>query len=101
ISRQKQRANDFGSFTGSFTAPRDRLMGQMMLQVEGRAQGQTWVRVEEYKRPKFQVTVDAPGTAPKLNEKVSLSGHATSYTGSAVDGGQIRYHVLREVRMPW
>ncbi len=29
IARQKQRANDYGSFTGSFTAPRDRLMGQM------------------------------------------------------------------------
>ena len=39
IARQKQRANDYGSFAGSFTAPRDRLMGQMLLQVEGRAQG--------------------------------------------------------------
>ena len=35
IARQKQQANDYGSFTGSFTAPRDRLMGQMTLQVEG------------------------------------------------------------------
>ena len=31
IARQKQRANDYGSFAGSFTAPRDRLMGQMSL----------------------------------------------------------------------
>ena len=29
VARQKQRANDYGSFAGSFTAPRDRLMGQM------------------------------------------------------------------------
>jgi uncharacterized protein YfaS (alpha-2-macroglobulin family) len=101
IARQKQRANDFGSFAGSFTAPRDRLMGQMMLGVEGRAQGQAWVRVEEYKRPKFQVTLEAPKTAAKLNEKVSLSGHATSYTGAAIDGAQLRYRVVRQVRMPW
>ena len=39
VARQKQRANDYGSFAGSFTAPRDRLMGQMSLQAEGRAQG--------------------------------------------------------------
>ena len=60
IARQKQRANDYGSFAGSFTAPRDRLMGQMSLQVEGRAQGVGYFRVEEYKRPKFEVTLDAP-----------------------------------------
>jgi hypothetical protein len=101
IARQKQRANDFGSFAGNFTAPRDRLMGQMTLLVEGRAQGNTAVRVEEYKRPKFEVTLDAPKTAAKLNEQVSLIGHATSYTGAAVDGAQVKYRVVREVRMPW
>ena len=47
IARQKQRANDFGSFSGSFTAPRDRLMGQMTLHVDGRATGNAYVRVEE------------------------------------------------------
>lgn len=101
IARQQQRANDYGSFSGSFTAPRDRLMGQMSLLVEGRAVGQTVVRVEEYKRPKFEVTLDAPKTAARLNEKASLTGHAMSYTGAAVDGAQVKYHIVREVRMPW
>ncbi len=101
IARQKQRANDYGSFAGSFTAPRDRLMGQMRLQAEGRAQGSAYLRVEEYKRPKFEVTLDAPKTAAKLSEKVSLTGHATSYTGAAVDGALVKYRVVREVRMPW
>jgi len=101
ISRQKVRANDYGSFTGSFTAPRARLMGQMMLLVEGRAQGQASVQVEEYKRPKFQVTLDAPKAAAKLNEKVTLTGHAMSYTGAAIDGAQLHFRIVREVRMPW
>ena len=101
IARQKLRANDYGSFAGSFTAPRDRLMGEMSLLVGGRAQGSTQFRVEEYKRPKFEVTLDAPKTAAKLNEKVSLTGHATGYTGAAVDGAEVKYRVAREVRMPW
>ncbi|HTL57172.1 MAG TPA: MG2 domain-containing protein [Candidatus Limnocylindrales bacterium] len=101
IARQNQRANDYGSFTGSFTAPRDRLMGQMSVAAEGRARGQAWVRVEEYKRPKFEVTLDAPKTLAKLNEKVTLTGHAMSYTGAAVDSAQVRYRVVRQVRMPW
>ena len=57
-------ANDFGSFAGSFTAPRDRLMGRMRFEVEGRALGDDQFSVEEYKRPKFQVTLEAPKTAP-------------------------------------
>ena len=35
IARQTQRTNDYGSFSGSFTAPRDRLMGRMTIRVEG------------------------------------------------------------------
>jgi hypothetical protein len=101
IARQKQRANDYGSFAGSFTAPHDRLMGQMSLQVEGGPQGIGYLRVEEYKRPKFEVTLDAPKTATKLNEKVSLIGHAMAYTGAAVDGAMVKYRIVREVRMPW
>ena len=35
IARQQHKTNDYGSFSGSFTAPRDRLMGQMTIQVHG------------------------------------------------------------------
>lgn len=101
VARQKQRAGDFGSFAGTFTAPRDRLMGAMSLAVEGRAQGGASFRVEEYKRPKFEVTLDAPKVAPRLREKVSLTGHATGYTGAAIDDALVRYRIVREVRMPW
>jgi hypothetical protein len=101
IARQTRTANDYGSFSGDFTAPRDHVMGQMWLQAEGRATGNSYFRVEEYKRPKFEVTLEAPKTAAKLNEKVVLTGHATGYTGAAVDGALVKYRVQREVRMPW
>ena len=35
IARQQHQTNDYGSFSGSFTAPRDRLMGRMTIRVEG------------------------------------------------------------------
>jgi hypothetical protein len=101
IDRQRVQANDYGSFSGSFVAPRDRLMGQMSLQVDGRATGMTWVRVEEYKRPKFQVTLEAPKTAAKLNDKVRLTGHAMTYAGAAVDAAPVHYRIVRQARMPW
>jgi hypothetical protein len=101
IAKAKHRANDYGSFAGSFTAPRDRVMGQMHIEVRGRAAGAAYFNVEEYKRPKFEVTLEAPKTAPKLNDKVSVPGRATSYTGAAVDGAVVKWRVTREVRMPW
>jgi hypothetical protein len=101
IAKATHRANDYGSFAGSFTAPRDRLMGMMTIQVRGRAAGSTSFNVEEYKRPKFEVVLDAPKTAPKLNERAIVPGRATSYTGAAVDGATVKWRVTREVRMPW
>lgn len=101
IARQNHRANEYGSFSGSFTAPRDRLMGGMSLSIEGRAPGTAHIRVEEYKRPKFEVTLDAPPSAPKLNERVMLTGRAMTYAGASVDDSELRFRVVRETRMPW
>ena len=99
IARQTLGTNDYGSFSGNFTAPRDRLMGRMMIRTDG-IQGNTWVNVEEYKRPKFQVTLDAPKTAARLGGEVQLEGKAMAYTGAAVGGAKIRYRVVRQVRYP-
>ncbi len=100
IERQKAKTNDYGSFSGSFTSPRDRLTGAMLLRTEGEPQGATSVRVEEYKRPKFQTTLDAPKAAPKLNGPVNLKGKATAYTGAAIGEAKVRYRVVRQVRYP-
>lgn len=100
IARTVHRANDFGSFSGTFTAPRDRLMGHMTLQVQGRAPGAAGVRVEEYKRPKFQVTLQPPKAAPKLNEEVTLEGQAISYAGAPIDNANVSFRVVRHTIMP-
>ncbi len=100
IARQQVKSNDYGSFSGSFTAPRDRLAGNMTIRTEGEPRGQANIHVEEYKRPKFQVTLDAPKSAPKLNGKVSLAGKATAYNGAAIGDAKVRFHVVREIRYP-
>ena len=100
IARQQVKSNAYGSFSGSFTAPRDRLTGTVAIRTEGEPRGQTNIHVEEYKRPKFQVTLDAPKIAPKLNGVVSLQGKATAYNGAAIGDAKVAYHVVREVRYP-
>jgi uncharacterized protein YfaS (alpha-2-macroglobulin family) len=100
IARQKHTCNDFGSFSGSFTAPRDRLTGQMSLTVEQGPSGSTYLNVEEYKRPKFRVRLDAPAEAPRLDTDVVVPGKATAYTGAAIGGAQVEWSVVRYVRFP-
>ncbi len=100
IARQQHVCNDYGAFSGSFTAPGGTLAGRMSLQVESGPTGGTGFNVEEYKRPKFQVELERPTEAAKLGEPVTLSGKATAYTGAAIGGAQVKWRVVREVRFP-
>lgn len=100
VERRAFRCNEFGSFSGSFTAPRDRATGQMRLEVEGRPPGSSWFRVEEYKRPKFLVEVPKPEQEFRLNERVKVNGKAVAYTGAAIDGAKVAWRVVRQVRYP-
>ncbi|MFM1555383.1 MAG: alpha-2-macroglobulin family protein [Limisphaerales bacterium] len=100
VSRQQHRANDYGSFSGKFTAPRDRVLGRMSLQITTGPRGNASINVEEYKRPKFQVELEAPKTAGKLSGEVALIGKATGYTGAAINDAKVKWRVVREVRYP-
>jgi hypothetical protein len=100
IIRQQHTCNDYGSFSGSFTAPRDRLMGRMSLNVEAGPSGSTGINIEEYKRPKFRVQLDAPAQAPKLGTEVVVPGKATAYTGASIGSAQVEWRVVRQVRFP-
>jgi uncharacterized protein YfaS (alpha-2-macroglobulin family)/tetratricopeptide (TPR) repeat protein len=99
IARAEHLTNDYGSFSGSFIAPRDRLLGRMTIGVLDQ-RGMTSFSVEEYKRPKFQVEVNAPTQAAKLDAPVVLTGKATAYNGSAVGGAKVKWRVERGVQCP-
>ena len=101
IARQEHACNDYGAFSGSFAAPRDRLMGRMSLYVGKGPQGYAQVSVEEYKRPKFKVLLEAPTEAPKLAAEVTVVGKASAYTGAPIGGAQVTWRVERRVRFPY
>ncbi|HEX7511412.1 MAG TPA: MG2 domain-containing protein, partial [Chitinivibrionales bacterium] len=88
VGRLALTSNEFGSIHGSFIAPSATLSGQMYL-TDGR--GSAYVSVEEYKRPKFEVRLDAPPDCPTLGEIVTCTGHAKAYAGNAIDGAKVTY----------
>ena len=101
VSKVSLKTNGFGSFQGTFPIPTGSLPGRWSVRAQGSgATGVTGVRVEEYKRPKFQVEMASPTESVQLEKIVTLSGTASTYTGLAVGGAKVVWNVKREVRFP-
>jgi uncharacterized protein YfaS (alpha-2-macroglobulin family) len=98
VSSLKLKTNEFGSFTGKFTAPETGLTGNMHL---GNGTGYAYVSVEEYKRPKFIVKFDELKGTYALNDEIKITGKAEAYAGNNVDGANVKYRVVRSVVFPY
>ena len=97
VSKLTLKTNGFGSFQGTFPIPTGSLPGRWSVRAQGSgATGATGVRVEEYKRPKFQVELASPTESVQLEKNVTLSGTASTYTGLAVGGAKVVWNVKRE-----
>jgi len=90
--------NEYGTFSGTFTAPTGVLTGSMTIQNEW---GSHAVQVEEYKRPKFEVTFKPFSGTFKLSETVKARGSAKAYAGSNIDGAEVKYRVVRSAYFPY
>lgn len=89
--------NEYGTFSGSFTAPTNGLNGQMHI-TDG--YGSTYFSVEEYKRPTFEVVFEPVKGTFKLNDKVKVKGKAATYAGSNLDNADVQYRVTRNTNFP-
>jgi len=90
--------NEYGSITGSFTAPQGVLNGQMYLT---NGTGSVYFSVEEYKRPKFEVEFLPVQGSYKLEQKVKVKGEAKAYAGSNIDNADVKYTIKRSAYFPY
>ena len=94
-------ADEYGGITGSYELPSDATLGQYYIQIydpprqTGYATGGNTFRVEEYKKPEFEVTIDAPSEPVMLGEKITAKINAKYYFGSPVTKAKVKYKVLR------
>lgn len=93
-------SNKYGTFNGQFTAPRGGLLGNMQLNSDVGGNSKSF-RVEEYKRPEFEVVFEPVNGSYRLDDTVNVSGIATAYAGSQLDGASVKWRVVREARFPW
>ena len=96
--------NDFGSFSSIFDLPTDVLTGRFSIQVIIKGNeyiGSTYLSVEEYKRPTFEVTLNSPTEAVKVGQTVTVKGTAEALSGYPIDGAAVSYKVTRRTEFPW
>ncbi len=90
--------NEYGSYSGTFTAPNGVLNGNMTI-TDG--YGSVTLSVEDYKRPKFEVLFNPVKGSFRLNDSVKVAGTAKAYSGANIDGAQVKYRVVRAASFPY
>ncbi|AZI32302.1 alpha-2-macroglobulin family protein [Kaistella carnis] len=97
ISTQKFTTNEFGSYHGSFTLPNGKLNGQFSLQVGGmNVSAYKGFKVEEYKRPKFEVTFEPIKEEYKYGQTIELKGKAMMFSGVALSNATVNYEIKKQ-----
>ena len=97
ITKQKLTVNDFGSFQGSFTIPQGLATGMFYIVDE---HGNKNIQVEEYKRPKFEVTINKPTDVFRVNDVVKIKGNAKALAGFNITDAKVQYRVYRTANYP-
>jgi uncharacterized protein YfaS (alpha-2-macroglobulin family) len=97
ISSIELTSNEYGSINGSFTIPAGVLNGQMHIE---NGDGTVYFSVEEYKRPKFEVTANPVKGSYRLGDNVKITGKAASFAGANIDGAAVKYRVVRNASFP-
>lgn len=92
--------NAYGSYSARFTLPTGLLNGNFRI-VDTFTKSDVNFNVEEYKRPKFEVTVDQPTGTYRLNETITVEGTAKAYAGNNIDGASVSYRVVRRNIYPF
>lgn len=86
--------NEYGSYDCEFVIPTDRLPG--MFSISDNNRSSVSFRVEEYKRPTFDVTAkaaDAGGREIKIGDTIDIEAIAKTYADVPVQGAQVKYRI--------
>jgi len=88
----------YGKASAEFILPKDRLTGRYSVESGDARQ---YFRVEEYKRPTYEVLFDEVKETYKAGDTLDVTGQARSYAGVGVQGASVKYTVKRRVAYWW
>ena len=98
VASQERVSDEFGTFHGTFDLPNKGKSGTYRLEVDNEIYP---FRVEEYKRPTFEVTMDTVHVSYQIGDTIQLKGRAYTFAGVPVQGATVNYQIRRRERNIW
>ena len=92
VASLQLKTNEFGTVSGSFIIPQSMLDGNVQIKT---VDGEIRVKVEEYKRPTFQVEFLPVKESLRLNDTVTVKGKVTAFSGYGLSQARVAYHITR------
>lgn len=92
------RTNGFGSFSGQFVLPSPCLTGYFSLRA---ADTSVSFKVEEYKRPTFDVTFEPVKVEYQVGDSIEVAGMAKTFAGAPVQNARVHYNISRSYAWFW
>lgn len=92
------RTNGFGSFSGQFVLPSPCLIGYFSLRA---ADTSVSFKVEEYKRPTFDVTFEPVKVEYQVGDSIEVVGMAKTFAGAPVQNARVHYNISRSYAWVW
>lgn len=92
IDKTELTSNEYGSFSGSFLIPESGLNGNFRIETN---YGSQMIKVEEYQRPKFELTLSPLEGFVKLGDSIEVKGNAKSFAGIAIQNAELKYQVVQ------
>lgn len=98
IAQKKVTTNEFGSFNGEFSLPKQTLSGVFRLST---GQMSVYIHVEEYKRPTFQAYFLPIKGDIAFGDSVTIQGKAATFSGVSLPSGDVTWRITRRPFLLW
>lgn len=100
VAEKSLTTDAFGTAATEFHLPSTGLTGHFTI-VSSLGYEREAIRVEEYKRPTFEVTFDPYQDRYAPGDTIVIKGTARTYSGVGIDGAKVSYTVVRRPSMWW
>lgn len=93
VSEKELTTNEFGSIAGEFIIPRGRLNGMYRLGIKDMSQFDTYIKIEEYKKPTFEVVFEKPSNTYTFGDTITLKGYVKNFSGIKLQNTIVDYSI--------
>ena len=101
VAEKNVTTDAYGTASADFALPQGGLTGSYSVRTDNALGGVVSFRVEEYKRPTFEVTFDEVKEKYENGDTLTVTGRAKAYSGVPVQGARVKYTVRRKQALWW